>query len=161
MSVTPDREAKLERLVAQALGRQALLPAPAELQTRVLAEIERRAQLPWWQRRVASWPQGMRLALGAGAGLLSVGALRAFAVQLQGALSASTAPLLLHVRHAGQLLLALGHAGASLLAAIPSQYVYAGIALTATAYVVVFAMAALGYRVLTLGTPYSQPASSR
>ena len=164
MSAPTDRAAQLERLMVQALSRHAPLPAPSGLEARVLAEIERRAQLPWWQRRLVAWPRGARLALAAAcvvAGLACVSAVRWLGGELQEVLTTPAVPLLLQARHAGQLLLALGHAGTSLLAAIPPQYVYASVALAALAYVVIFATAALAYRVLAVGTPQSQPLSSR
>jgi len=51
-----DSQARLARLIGAEL--QALPPcrAPAGLQARVLAELARRAALPWWRRSVSHWP---------------------------------------------------------------------------------------------------------
>ena len=35
--------------------------APAGLEARVLAEISRRAALPWWRKSFAHWPVAVRL----------------------------------------------------------------------------------------------------
>ena len=165
MSRSADSEARLERLVAQALREQPTLSAPPDLEARVIAEIERRAHLPWWQRRFVAWPQGARLVLAAACAacaLVSLSAMSWLAAGLRAALAAPpAASLLVHAKHTGELLLALGRAGGSLLAAVPAEYLYGGVALTAIAYAVLFATAALAYRVLDVGTPHPRSASSR
>jgi hypothetical protein len=70
--MNPDIEpsSRLERLVRTGLADQPLLQAPPSLKARVLAELARRAALPWWQRSLRHWPLGMKLAF-IGAALLA------------------------------------------------------------------------------------------
>jgi hypothetical protein len=51
---------KLEKLIDRACREQPALRAPATLSARVLAEIERRAALPWWRRSFNHWPVPVR-----------------------------------------------------------------------------------------------------
>ena len=57
---TPEEE--LERLVDRALHDLPLRRAPHTLESRVFAELERRAALPWWRRSFAHWPLPARSA---------------------------------------------------------------------------------------------------
>ncbi|MES2691839.1 MAG: hypothetical protein V4773_00110 [Verrucomicrobiota bacterium] len=59
---SPDREEKLERLVHQTLRDLPARRAPRGLEQRVLAELERRAALPWWQKSFTHWPLAARAA---------------------------------------------------------------------------------------------------
>jgi hypothetical protein len=58
----------LEKLVDRVLREQPPLKAPSGLSTRVLAEIERRAALPWWRRSFTHWPVPVRAAFVAACG---------------------------------------------------------------------------------------------
>ncbi len=51
-------EASLHRVLRSVPDRR----APAGLESRVLAEIARRAALPWWKKSFAHWPQSVRAA---------------------------------------------------------------------------------------------------
>ncbi|HTV96956.1 MAG TPA: hypothetical protein VME42_13170 [Steroidobacteraceae bacterium] len=55
-------ESEIEARVGRALGRLPARRAPASLESRVLAEIERRAALPWWRSSFARWPFAARAA---------------------------------------------------------------------------------------------------
>jgi len=57
-----ERDQTLRRLVDHALRDLPHRPAPASLQARVLAELERRAAEPWWRRSFAHWPMPARSA---------------------------------------------------------------------------------------------------
>jgi hypothetical protein len=60
MKPTPDRDEKLERLIQQTLRELPARRAPRTLEHRVLAELERRAALPWWRKSYAHWPSPVR-----------------------------------------------------------------------------------------------------
>jgi hypothetical protein len=61
--MTPSHDQqRLERLISVGLAAQPPLTAPPSLQARVLAELARRANLPWWQRSIGHWPLSMKLA---------------------------------------------------------------------------------------------------
>lgn len=53
----------LEAWVDRALRELPDQPAPAALNSRVVAELARRAALPWWRRSLSSWPFAARLTL--------------------------------------------------------------------------------------------------
>jgi hypothetical protein len=52
----------LERLIDRVCREQPVLGAPATLSARVIAEIERRAALPWWRQSFTHWPIPARAA---------------------------------------------------------------------------------------------------
>lgn len=53
-------ESDLEHLIDRTLRDLPPLRAPAGLSDRVLAELERRASLPWWRRSFRHWPAPAR-----------------------------------------------------------------------------------------------------
>lgn len=62
MNPSPDNHEKLERIIHQTLRELPARRAPRALEQRVLAELERRAALPWWRKSFAHWPIAARAA---------------------------------------------------------------------------------------------------
>lgn len=60
MSEPFEAERRLERLLDRTLRGLPVRRAPATLESRVLAELARRAALPWWRRSFVHWPQAAR-----------------------------------------------------------------------------------------------------
>jgi hypothetical protein len=60
---------KLEAAIHRALRSVPDRKAPASLQTRVFAELNRRAALPWWRKSFAYWPVAIRVAFFVGTAL--------------------------------------------------------------------------------------------
>lgn len=60
MKPSPESEQNLERFVHQALRDLPARRAPRSLESRVLAELERRAAQPWWRKSFAYWPLAAR-----------------------------------------------------------------------------------------------------
>ncbi len=58
-------EASIHRLLRSVPDRR----APAGFETRVLAELNRRALLPWWHRSFAHWPLAVRVAFFVGSAI--------------------------------------------------------------------------------------------
>ena len=58
----------LEKFIDRLCREQPALNAPSTLSARVLAEIERRAALPWWRRSFTHWPVPVRAAFVAAGG---------------------------------------------------------------------------------------------
>jgi hypothetical protein len=152
MSSRDQTDEKLERLVSQVLRDQPLRRAPASLETRVLGELAARSRLSWWRRGIASWPAAVRV---------PVIAVCAVCVPLVWILSLWVATRLVsvatHPQLAGPLapLLDAGHAIASfgtivshIIQSIPHEWLVGGIIATASLYVVLFALVAIGYSLL-------------
>ena len=60
MKPSPESEQNLERFVSAALRDLPARRAPRSLESRVRAELERRAALPWWRKSFAHWPVAAR-----------------------------------------------------------------------------------------------------
>lgn len=140
----PESEERLERLVEDLLVNTPLRRAPAALEAAVLAEIARRAALPWWRLSFAQWPAPARLVFV----LLSI-ALIALTIWASGVREFGTTPL----AWAQAMIQALGAAGGiagMLLRVIPSQWLYAGLIVAALLYALLFGLGAFAYRFLYL-----------
>jgi hypothetical protein len=142
----------LERRVGRALHDLPLRRAPATLESRVLAELERRAALPWWRRSFAHWPLPARAAFlltcTALIGIVFAGGSAALdglhSLGNSGALSLSWA------RAAAVLMASAGNLIALLTRAVPAALLYAGLAVGAALYAVLFGLGAAVYRTLYL-----------
>lgn len=62
MTPSPENPGDIERLVHQTLRALPPRSAPRSLESRVFAEIARRAALPWWHKSYAYWPMPVRAA---------------------------------------------------------------------------------------------------
>jgi hypothetical protein len=143
----PRDEIELERRIDRALREQPSRPAPPTLIARVRAEIERRARLPWWRRSVGHWPLGARVAFVA----LTVGCAQLLRVALGWLPAPADAPALSRVlprlplhgvlELVRELTLPLVHV-------IPRDLVYEGMLVAILLYAVLFALAAVAYRLL-------------
>jgi hypothetical protein len=54
--MSPERNDQLEEFIRRAVDGLPSRRAPRSLEQRVLAEIERRAALPWWRKSFVHWP---------------------------------------------------------------------------------------------------------
>jgi hypothetical protein len=138
----PDR---LEQLIDRTLRGQPLRQAPDSLQSRVLAEIERRAALPWWRKSFIHWPISARIVfLIASLGLVRI------ALQATGWISTpitSTslkADLPAEVSWIQSLLTAI----VSVIQHMPPTWVYGALIILAAMYAAVFGLSAAAYRTL-------------
>jgi hypothetical protein len=136
----------------RALERLPLRRAPAQLEARVLGEIERRAALPWWHLGFTGWPAAAQASLvvcSAYLAWLSVnGALWVIARASSARMAYDASPSLSTVRAAAQLVLFIGHLFVSVLHSIPAEWLYLTAAFAALLYLGVFSIAAVAYRVL-------------
>jgi hypothetical protein len=126
----------LERLLESTLYDLPVRRAPTTLESRVFGELERRAALPWWRRSFAHWPLPARASFPS--------------LQESGALPVSGA------RAAAVLLASAGNLATLLARTVPPTLVYAGIAVCAVLYAVLFGLGATLYRTL-----YLQPQNGR
>lgn len=139
------RDRQLERLIDKALRDQPLRRAPATLESKVMAEIARRAVAPWWQGSFAGWPVAVRLLfIIASAGLITL-VLKASALIIDpikpGARSAS---LLADVAWIPSLFMTIGE----VLRDLPSFWIYGGAAILGALYLTLFGVSAAAYRTL-------------
>jgi hypothetical protein len=147
---TPDET--LERRVDRALRELPLRSAPGTLESRVFAELERRAALPWWRRSFAHWPLAARagflvicialIGLAFAGGTAAMDGLRS--LNDSGALSLAWA------REAWVLMSSAGNLLTSLWRAVPPLLLYGGLAVCAVLYAVLFGLGAAVYRTLYL-----------
>jgi hypothetical protein len=139
----------LEAVLHRTLRAQPLRRAPRSLESRVFAELARRAALPWWRKSFAFWPAPVRAAffvlsaiaaaaLVAGVYVVSANASHQIASEVAGRLG-----WLGFVRQLGSIgvdtFLAVGRS-------IPTLWLFGGAALFAGAYATLIGAGAVAYR---------------
>jgi hypothetical protein len=156
MKLTNEDQARLEQLIAAGLRQQPTLKAPVTLQSRVMAEIARRAALPWWQRSFGHWPMSMKVifvltALVAVRLMLYVTAW-SDAGQAATQIAAPVSGGLSFLQTMGSLWLSvvtlLNDLGGSLLHRIPGFWLYLGIGAAIAMYVMLAGIGVAVYRTL-------------
>jgi hypothetical protein len=149
---TPLDPHRLEQLVGRALRDQPLRKAPPALAAHVMAEIARRASVPWWRKSFSHWPSAARI----GFLVVSLGVAR-IAITLMTRISGgplgvnavehATAPVgwladvLAAATFSQQLLTTIARA-------VPSTYLYGVTATVVALYLLVFSVSAATYRTL-------------
>jgi len=152
----------LELEVSRALRQVPLRRAPPSLESRVLAEIGRRAALPWWRRSFARWPGPARVGFAMTcaaliAALLAMtrpwapGAALAGAA-LAGAGARAAGSWLPWARSALTLIDVARELEAALVRVIPLDWLYGAMAAGALLYSALFGLGAVAYRTLYLNT---------
>jgi len=135
-------------------------PAPRGLESRVLREIERRAARPWWLRSFGQWPAGARAGfVGLSVVLVGLGvlgddwigaALRYW--QASGTVS------MMPVHHVLAALTAVEQLGTLFASIVPASWLHTALLAGALLYVCLFALGALAYRLLFVGSHKDGPA---
>ena len=129
--------------------------APAGLEGRVLAELGRRAALPWWRKSFVHWPAAVRaMFFGASAvaaalvvgGVIMLGQSRG-AHDLAGGVASTFAWLVF----ARDMVVTLNDKVRVLVAAIPPLWLYGVVGTIAVCYAALAAIGAATYRTLSLG----------
>jgi hypothetical protein len=143
-----DLEAKMHRVLRGLPDRK----APSGLEARILAELSRRAALPWWRKSFAYWPSAVRISFLAVSVLAAV--LLASGLVLLGNSSGA------HVLSGGfsnaynwyllarDIAVSARYRVGSLASSVPSLWLYGGIAALAVGYATLVAFGAATYRVL-------------
>jgi hypothetical protein len=149
---------RLERLLSSTMRALPARRAPHTLESRVLEELARRAALPWWRRSFGHWPTFARAsfvaACGALVGIALLGgswmtaAIRS--LQESDALSGSW------LRQAAAITGTVGNLSASLVQAIPPEWLSLGLGAAALLYAFLFGLGVAAYRLL-----YLQPLNGR
>jgi hypothetical protein len=155
-----ERATALEQRVTRVLAGTAGFKAPQGLEARVLADLERRAKVSWWQRRVPEWPLLAQLLFGL-TGVATAAAL----LLLRPATPRALDTVIVHPAavlqrpaadlHATLNVLAIFHRLLDTIAgALPDGVWYGGLALCAAAYLALFCLVAFCYRLVQ--TPASR-----
>jgi hypothetical protein len=149
MNEPTEAQQRLERLLDRTLRELPLRQAPPTLELRVLGELRRRAELPWWRHSFAHWPTAARaLFVMMGAGLVKLAfLLGTWGVAGMGSLHESAAAMP-WARQAVALLGVAGGFAISLVRAVPPEWVHDGLIVSAALYAVLFGLGTAAYRVL-------------
>jgi hypothetical protein len=153
--MNPDESDKLEAPIHRMLRNLPDRKAPAGLEARVLAELLRRASLPWWRKSFSHWPAAVRAAFFAVSAIAAAVVVYGLVIvsrssgahQISGDFSSSYSWLVIARDIAG----ALGTKARMLLAPVPSFLLYGGAGIIALCYAAVAAAGAATYRALSPG----------
>lgn len=146
-------EQRLERLLNRTLRELPLRRAPPTLESLVLGELLRRAALPWWRRSFSHWPKSARAAFASICVALAGLGFGGWVWTLAGVRSLSASSALARMpsaRTAGAIMAALQELAAALARAIPADWLYGGLALSAALYAALFGLGVAAYRTLYL-----------
>jgi hypothetical protein len=145
-------EQELEQLIHRTLRSLPNRRAPGTLEARVMAEVERRATIPWWHKSFACWPQGVRVAfLAFCGGLAAVLVLAGIYVQAgfdSAQFHAAVAPAQALADRALTAVRGLADFAALVWRHVPTWWLYGGIAFVAGLYAMLFGLGAAAYRTL-------------
>jgi hypothetical protein len=146
--MNPPDEQKLEQLVHRTLRSLPPRRAPLTLEQRVLAELERRAALPWWRQSFTHWPLAARGAfILVSAGVVKL-VLMAIVWAQVGFDAAAFAPQFAALQTATNLAGAVADACTAVLRSIPPLWLYGAAAVLAALYTTLFGLGAAAYRTL-------------
>ncbi len=147
-----DREKKLEQALHRTLRALPERRAPRTLENRVMAELARRAALPWWQKSFKHWP----VAAQGGFFLVVAGVVKVLLIVsgffqstvASGEITQALAPQVGAVERTVGVARWIGDFASSMVNAIPPVYLYGGIAVVVGLYVTLFGLGAAAYRTL-------------
>lgn len=152
MNPRPDSQEELERTIHRTLRELPTRRAPATLEQRVLAELQRRAALPWWRKSFAHWPLGAR----AGFIVVCAGMVK-FAMMLTvwvtsgfdaPAFRTAFAQPYAWMENIVAVVNAITSFVEIMLRNIPALWLYGGLAFIAAMYATLFGLGAAAYKVL-------------
>ena len=142
---------KLEAAIHRVLRSVPDRKAPVGLEGRVLAELSRRAALPWWRKSFAHWPRAIRTTFFVGSALaaaLLVSGLMVLARssgELAGSFSGRFGWLVL----AREVYASAGDRIRLFIGGIPSVWLYGAAGIVAACYATLAAIGAVTYRALS------------
>lgn len=153
-----NNDRKLEQAIHRTLRDLPDRRAPGSLEERVLAELERRAALPWWKRSYVHWPLPARCAFLLGSAVVLKAVIMATIWVMVGfeagpyntAFSSSYA----WFQALGDLAGSVVEFVSAVLSTIPRFWLYAGGICLAAMYTTLIGLGAFAYRVLHAKTKY-------
>lgn len=149
MTRPDDNSDDLERFITKALGGLGQRKAPSTLESRVLAELARRAALPWWSRHFAHWPLAARFAFLL-ASFGSVAAVTLIWILASTNVSRLSTSPLTWMRSLSHVTSSMINLSASLVGSIPPLALYSALALCVLLYGTLLGLGAVGYHILYL-----------
>jgi hypothetical protein len=149
MNKSSNPQDSLERFIDSAVRDLPPRRAPASLESRVFAELQRRATLKWYQRSYADWPMWARMLFVLACIAVGSALVRGFSwffggVESSTALSGITAQITPAAAAVKATVSALSFVAHS----IPSLWIYGVIAVVAVLYATLFGIGAAAYRTL-------------
>ena len=156
MTLSPEEQARLERLIGTACRELPPLEAPQSLAARVTAQLQRRAAQPAWRAPFRQWSVGLRIAFVPVELLVMVATLRISAgpgaQRLTTLMLAPLSRALARLESTGALLALVAtlcrDLGQALLLDIPTFWLYAGVAGLVALYALLAGISATAYRTL-------------
>ncbi|NBQ57392.1 MAG: hypothetical protein EBU32_03175 [Opitutaceae bacterium] len=127
--------------------------APAALESRVRAELARRATLPWWQQSYAFWPAPIRIAFLVASAVVAAALVVGASVFFQGPahhFAARFAAQFSGVARAADGIVVSFSTALTLWRALPPLWVYGGLAILGTAYGLLIGVGAAAYRTINV-----------
>jgi hypothetical protein len=164
MKPSREEQERWERIVHRTLRELPPRRAPRSLEQRVLAEIERRVALPWWQKSFAHWP----IAAQSGFVLVCV-VLVALALTGRGWIMAGLVPVefagafaqpLSWMENALVVVRAVTGFFGIMLRNIPPIWLYGGILLFGSMYAALFGLGAAAFKALRIRPVPSEPSTA-
>jgi hypothetical protein len=144
---------KLEAAIHRALRSLPDRKAPASLEGRVLAELGRRAALPWWRKSFTYWPSAVRIAFFCGSAVAAAFAVTGliYALRSRGAhdLAGGVSNSIAWIAFGRDMAAKVNANVRTLIAAIPPLWLYGIIATIAVSYAALAAIGAATYRAVT------------
>ena len=140
----------LEQRVTRALAGTAEFKAPQTLEARVLSGIDRRVKVAWWRRRVPEWPLLAQLLFGV-TGMATAAALLLARPAAPRALSTVINQPATDLHTTLNVLAVFRRLADTVASALPDAVWYGGLGLCITAYLALFFLIVVGYRLLRAG----------
>jgi hypothetical protein len=134
---------QLESLIDKTLREQPLRRAPESLEANVLAMIEEQMSRAWWQSGFARWPIAARGAFA----LLSIALIR-FAMILGDWVGSGFTSLSSSFANATDWVHPLTRDVTSLIDRVPAVWLYGGLVVICSAYIMIFGIGMAAYRTL-------------
>lgn len=138
-----NKHQQLESLIDKTLRNQPSRRAPESLEANVLAMIEQRMSQAWWQSGFARWPIAARV----GFALFSIALIR-FAMLLGDWTGSGFKSLSSSFANATDWIHTLTNAVTSLTDRVPAIWLYGGLIVICSAYIMLFGIGMAAYRTL-------------
>jgi hypothetical protein len=152
MNPSLDHDEKLERLIHRTLRDLPRRRAPGTLEARVLAELERRAALPWWHKSYAHWPVAVRVAFLVGTAAVAAGLVAALFSMMHvvnpAQLAAGATDRFAWLATTRGLLDAGASAAGAMWRSIPPLWLFGAFTFVAACYATLLGVGAAAYRTL-------------